>query len=204
MRAILTEISAPGGVGHSFPIRVEGCRGKYGRFDCLPEGSVESFQLLDRFEHDMRCKYNRPYFGVDLSIPRLTIKKVIFNDPATIVIWNDNTKTVVKCQHGDKYDKKLGLALCLSKKLLGNKGNYNEVFKKWIEEPDEEEISVELMRDRLVEYCEKHSCYMGDDEICKLESCRCGTDAHFKKKYNDKYTMSDDEIRHAYKIAFED
>lgn len=25
------------------------------------------------------------------------IKKVIFNDPATIVLWNDGTKTVVKC-----------------------------------------------------------------------------------------------------------
>lgn len=65
------------------------------------------------------------------------IKKVIFNDPATIVIWSDNTKTVVKCQEGDTYSKELGLAMCISKKYLGNKGNFNNEFKKWIlEEPE--------------------------------------------------------------------
>ena len=61
------------------------------------------------------------------------IKKVIFNDPATIVLWDDGTKTIVKCQDGEKYDKEKGLALCISKKVLGNKGNYNEVFKKYIQ-----------------------------------------------------------------------
>ena len=61
------------------------------------------------------------------------IKKVIFNDPATIVFWKDGTKTVVKAQD-DKYDKMVGLAMCISKKVLGNKGNYYNVFKKWIEE----------------------------------------------------------------------
>ena len=42
-----------------------------------------------------------------------TIKDVIFNDPATIVIWKDGTKTVVKCQTetGDTYNKELGLAI---------------------------------------------------------------------------------------------
>lgn len=62
------------------------------------------------------------------------IVNVIFNDPATIVIWGDGTKTVVKCQPGDTYDAEKGLALCISKKFLGNKGNFNEVFKKWIPE----------------------------------------------------------------------
>ena len=62
------------------------------------------------------------------------IKDVIFNDPATVVIWNDNSKTVVKCQKetGDTYNKELGLAMCIIKKLSGNTGNYNDVFKKWI------------------------------------------------------------------------
>ncbi len=62
------------------------------------------------------------------------IERVIFNDPATIVIWSDKTKTVVKCQPGDAYDPEKGLALCISKKFFGNKGNFNEVFKKWIPE----------------------------------------------------------------------
>lgn len=62
------------------------------------------------------------------------IKQVIFNNPATIVIWNDGTKTVVKCQEGDIYSKELGLAMAISKKFLGNKSNFNNVFNKWIKE----------------------------------------------------------------------
>ena len=70
------------------------------------------------------------------------IKKVIFNDPATIVIWSDDTKTVVKCQPGDTYSEELGLAMCISKKFLGNKGNFNEVFKKWLPEEKTKEPYV--------------------------------------------------------------
>ena len=32
------------------------------------------------------------------------IKKVIYNNPATIICWEDGTKTVVKCSEGDTYD----------------------------------------------------------------------------------------------------
>ena len=54
---------------------------------------------------------------------RSCIKKVKFNPPATIVFWTDNTKTVVKCK-GEDYDPEKGLAMCISKKMLGDKGNY--------------------------------------------------------------------------------
>lgn len=65
------------------------------------------------------------------------IEKVIFNDPATIVYWNDGTKTVVKCQDDDRFDKEKGLAMAIVKKLFGNKGNYNKIFKKYIGENHE-------------------------------------------------------------------
>ena len=58
------------------------------------------------------------------------IKQVIFNEPATIVIWEDGSKTVVKCGKDDVYDKEKGLALCFMKKALDNKGNYNNVLKE--------------------------------------------------------------------------
>lgn len=59
-----------------------------------------------------------------------SIKKVIFNPPATIVLWKDGTKTVVKCQGDDEYYPEHGLAMCICKKFFGNKGNFNDVFKK--------------------------------------------------------------------------
>lgn len=59
------------------------------------------------------------------------IQDVIFNPPATIIKWDDGTKTVVKCGKDDIYDKEKGLAMALLKKLHGNNGGYNEIFKKW-------------------------------------------------------------------------
>jgi hypothetical protein len=62
----------------------------------------------------------------------LKIKKVIFNDPATIVFWADGTKTVAKAHGDDKFDKEVGLTVCIAKKALGNRSNFDKVFKKWI------------------------------------------------------------------------
>ena len=82
------------------------------------------------------------------SVSEPSIKKVIFNYPATIVLWSDGSKTVVKCQDGDIYDPEKGLAMAISKKALGNKGNYCNEFKKWLpEDEEEEEKTVELRFD---------------------------------------------------------
>lgn len=74
----------------------------------------------------------------DKTLP--AIEKVIFNDPATIIFWKDGTKTVVKCGDNDIYDAEKGMAMAIAKKALGNKGNYCNEFKKWVEpywaEPD--------------------------------------------------------------------
>lgn len=59
------------------------------------------------------------------------IEKVIFNDPATIVLWSDGTKTVVKAEN-EPFDPEKGLAMAISKKHFGNTGRYFEEFKKWI------------------------------------------------------------------------
>lgn len=66
------------------------------------------------------------------------IENVIFSGPATIVMWKDGTKTVVKCQEDDEYSMEVGLTMCIAKKALGNKGNFNDIFKKWIPEESEE------------------------------------------------------------------
>lgn len=45
------------------------------------------------------------------------IKKVIFNDPATIVFWNDGTKTVVQAR-GEAFDPEKGLAMAICRHYL--------------------------------------------------------------------------------------
>ena len=73
--------------------------------------------------------------------PRLVprIKNVIFNDPATIVFWSDNTKTVVKAQD-EPFDPEKGLAMAICKRALGNEGNYYNEIKKWLPKEKNETI----------------------------------------------------------------
>lgn len=124
-----------------------------------PETNVEIVRNAVLTDHDKgdlseayknQCKLNfMTYGGVPMDVIKYTkadcestwrlykemgntIKKVIFNAPATIVIWGDGSKTVVKAQKGEKYDKEKGLALCYMKKILGNKSNFNNVFREWI------------------------------------------------------------------------
>ena len=93
---------------------------------------------------------------------RRLIKNVRFNPPATIVFWTDNTKTVVKC-NGEDYDPEKGLAMCICKKMLGNKGNYYEVFKKWLPKRDDSDATQD-------EGCmNKKSCFNFDKWASKDE-----------------------------------
>lgn len=70
------------------------------------------------------------------------IKDVIFNDPATIVSWTDGTKTVVKCQDDDVYDREKGLAMAIVKKKMGTKGSYYNIFTKYLTEDDKRKKKV--------------------------------------------------------------
>lgn len=81
-----------------------------------------------------RIDYSKLYGAMFWEMPK--IKDVKFNDPATIVFWADGTKTVVKCQDGDIFDPEKGLAMAISKKALGNKGNYCNELKKWLPEKE--------------------------------------------------------------------
>lgn len=76
---------------------------------------------------------SHPVIVGELNI-RNMIKKVIFNDPATIILWTDGSKTVVKVGPNETYDPEKGMAMCICKKVLGNKGNFNDVFKKHMED----------------------------------------------------------------------
>lgn len=88
-------------------------------------GDVECIVPLDKADKYLKDIILESYFKIE---------KVIFNNPATIVLWSDGTKTVVKCGKDDVYDEEKGLALCFMKKALRNKGSYNNTFKKYIKE----------------------------------------------------------------------
>lgn len=93
----------------------------------------------------------------------MKIKNVKFNyditnlAPATIVFWEDGTKTVVK----DTYDPEKGLAMAIAKKALGNKGNYYNEFRKW--------LKTTKTCDSCKYFdncCTKDHCWDCDDNFC--------------------------------------
>lgn len=86
----------------------------------------------------------------DVSTDRCQIKNVIFNPPATIVFWADGTKTVVKTQEDDVFDPEKGLAMAISKKALGNQGNYYNQFKKWTEKYEGPEYAGGVTVDEFI------------------------------------------------------
>lgn len=83
------------------------------------------------------------------------IKKVIHNDPATIVYWCDGTKTVVKCGENDIYDPEKGLAMAIAKKVFGNEGNYYNQFKKWLPKEETNTNTSDNQADEQAEYIKK-------------------------------------------------
>lgn len=74
---------------------------------------------------------SRPYQDMTIvpfgwtAIP--TIEKVIVNGPATIVIWGDGFKTVVKCEDGDQQSRYVGVLWCIAKKVYGNHARFEHL-----------------------------------------------------------------------------
>ena len=76
---------------------------------------------------------------------RMTIRKVIFSPPATIVLWEDDTKTVVKCDKHDEYHRATGLLLCIAKKYYGTK-EFRKLMDKYIWSHEEDNAKREYDR----------------------------------------------------------
>lgn len=110
--------------------------------EMLARGKKEVLEHIERREsvvdYGQWLKQN-PYIVSDFT-PKSKriqpkIEKVIFHSPATIVFWSDGDKTVVKATN-ELFDREKGLAMAISKKFLGNKGNYFNTFRKFIEEEE--------------------------------------------------------------------
>lgn len=87
------------------------------------------------------------------------IKNVIFNDPLTIIVWSDGTKTFVKASENDAYDPEKGMALAIAKKAMGNKYSYYDEIRKWIAKNEErKKKAVEELRKAWLKWCENYLC----------------------------------------------
>lgn len=95
------------------------------------------------------------------------IDQVWFN-PAkgtTVVRWTDGSKTMVRCQEGEPFDKEKGLALCYMKRTLGNKGSFNETLKKWCPIEETEEIKKQILDINTTAKANNYIIKDGVDEV---------------------------------------
>ena len=104
------------------------CGTSIGYIPYTPYGARGQVSLYSNANTE-KSQLKRMYFSV--------IKKVIFNEPATIVFWADGTKTVVKCGEDDIWDPEKGLAMAVTKKFFANEGFYYDIFKTWIPEDEQ-------------------------------------------------------------------
>lgn len=107
------------------------------------KGNMSNHELARAIHKGMATDYSRQSTErakkndiVKFGMCSVCIRKVIFNDPATVVLWSDGTKTVVKCGPNDIFDKEKGLAMAIVKKMAGNDSRFHKIFKKWCK-PDE-------------------------------------------------------------------
>lgn len=84
---------------------------------------------------------------VKFGMCSVSIRKVIFNDPATVVLWSDGTKTVVKCGPEDTFDTEKGLAMAIVKKMAGNDNRFHKVFKQYTKNKKKEPGSIGSISD---------------------------------------------------------
>ena len=64
------------------------------------------------------------------AIYELKVEKIITNGPATIVFWNDRTKTIVKRDNYDEDDLYDAVANALAKKIFGSTSKFHKTIDK--------------------------------------------------------------------------
>lgn len=111
---------------------------RYGSYDKVP--CKHSRQSTERAKKNDIVRF---------GMCNVSIRKVIFNDSATIVLWSDGSKTVVKCGPEDTYDMEKGLAMAIVKKMAGNDNRFHKVFKQYPKKKKKEPGSVGSIMDMM-------------------------------------------------------
>lgn len=99
------------------------------------------------------------------------IKQVIYSDPVTVIIWEDGTKTISRCDDDDIYDELTGFMLCIFKKVLTPK-TMRKMFKDYVYDVDSNKIKWQSLPTWLENVCpldiNNYTNYFND--IVKIES----------------------------------
>lgn len=94
---------------------------------CLHSALIDDYDKLikeqKKREEEIRRKFN------ETSVNQ--IKRVKYDNPWTIVFWEDGTVTKSKCHKNDVWSEAAGLNACVAKRYFQTAGAYNKVMKTY-------------------------------------------------------------------------
>ena len=79
--------------------------------------------ITEEIEKDAVGKYSGKPICFDIQSIIANHKKNAFT-----VVWGDGSHTIVHLQKGDVWDDEKALAMCFVKHMMGDKGNFNDIF----------------------------------------------------------------------------
>lgn len=82
---------------------------------------VQKFSLDTLGNTEKKPQYDRHGFP--------QIEKVIHNNPKTVVIWSDKTKTIVSCGKDAEFDEYVGFTAAVMKKIFGSNTKVKKIMK---------------------------------------------------------------------------
>lgn len=94
----------------------------------LDEDEIDNDLNLIRMIEELEEEEQNDYLAYD---------KIIFNNPTTIVLWADGTRTVVKACKEDKFNKEVGLKTALLQRVFGK--DIDKEINKIVDEDNKRE-----------------------------------------------------------------
>ena len=79
---------------------------------------------------------------------RMGILKVVFNNPMTIVWFDDDTKVTVKVSKDDTFSEEAGVAMAVIKKYFNGRSNFKKFLEQWSHKTDNELMDEYLAYDK--------------------------------------------------------
>ena len=139
-----------------------------------PEVAQKLFDYMQKGTNlNMRIERRGLFLEKDLNVARdfvmdfgkkygltstLEPKRIVHSGPATIVFWNDKTKTVVKCSENDIYDEYEAFCAALAIKMFGSNSHLKKMIRDKTEErtpKKESEVKVKCEDSSLQEALNK-------------------------------------------------
>ena len=122
---------------------------------------------------------------------KANIKRVIYSEPATIVFWDDGTKTISKCDEQDEYDELTGFLMCVLKKKVPHK-QWRKALKKYVYGNDPKYVKRDVVKDEWHRLLKDYGIINNDNKSLSIDPT-----LHAKNTYTNNepitITMGDEE-----------